>query len=1355
MEEGGEKTKTLQTLSDSLRGELDLSRKQGRSLELDLVAARQELQLTRQEVELLSQVGGAALPGVTELLELSRSVGSVRRQYQEMRHETVKEINKLKVEMAEKARQVSTACLEVYSSSQYIRDSQGNTVLVGDIKECWEKLERVKLEKKVEEERGDQLEEEKVQAVRELRMVERKMEDLKLTVEELRRQRVETKDSTEERTPSRLGNLEAENEMLRSSLADIASMVAAEAEEPPPSPSRPRPVVPMVPGSRAGRPASRRSRSSDSGLVTAAVQASLNSKQAVVYQLQSKVSSLQEKVAEESLTGSEWQAKAREATRELAVKTAELLSAEKETSVSRSMAEMLQARLDKISLELREVSDELSSAKEEIMTLNRKSEENSKLKEILEKKLEELRFELTSKERNQRETEQALNSKEYVIKQLKVESINLKEEISSLKERLVSVEKDQERLEMERTDKETTISQEKKIRNETTIEVRKLQEQETILLEQIAQKETFELKLKEDMVANEATIQSLKTEILDYEKKLSDKDLELSHLTLAVAEKEKIRSDSDNALKQLRREKNDLANQVTSISLRKDALEDEFVHVRVEYKELKEQIELLHKTYTLASARNDQLADQLTQSEKQGKELELRVKTFGSELEREMVESEDWRLECEALEQRNKELEEENDKKGESVKQLNLSIVALKSKLLEVSRQLSELREKTETENDVEKRRMEKNMKKLKEEHNNSLRDLEDEMELMKQKMERKRLADLNNIRDGFKSEKDRLEEEIDYLTQQVDNLKARSNESFVIAENSRATAEKLARTEESLAEEKILHLNSNIDQLKKELLNERKQNQQNLTLEGETKRNLEDQVQSLKRKQDSEETAFSSKKEAYEKEIRKLKNEKLRTNQELSDLRMQSKISENNTEDLKAKLDSIKEEKQKIEIETVNYKSVISSLETKVTEKNLKIQEKILEKHKEVEMLEKRIESYETNEKMLREELEDLKETYERIQDDAGRSSSPQILESKISELNLELDLLRRRLTETDGGREREEKVVTELRRKLHSVEFERNKLKNNLAELREQVELDNEVKETAARALQNSLLESRERERKLEDLRHRLEMELNMKNQEQQELLVKVHSGEKQRQDMSERISRLEQSEAAQQFKLSSLSSLLTQPGLGPSSSSRSATPVRGRVRLRSGGGETNMDIDTLRNRIRDLVTRLEKADKEKEELHGRVDMLKLANENLVLNTGRLEEEKEGAEDKLRSCELQLQKLESKVSVNDQSLAEREESVEQLKIQVREADRKVREISHQLEDSNQRRLDLEEMEKELRSKEKRAKMDSSRLGGSLRDVEEELEKIQREKMLLGEEVNRLHSVLRDKEETIKVIKS
>ena len=112
MEEGGEKIKTLHTLTDSLREELDICREAAHRAEAQTEAARQELSLSRQEVDLLSREGGAPVQGVGELLELSRSVASVRRQYQEMRHETVKEMNKLKVEMAERARKVSTACLQ-------------------------------------------------------------------------------------------------------------------------------------------------------------------------------------------------------------------------------------------------------------------------------------------------------------------------------------------------------------------------------------------------------------------------------------------------------------------------------------------------------------------------------------------------------------------------------------------------------------------------------------------------------------------------------------------------------------------------------------------------------------------------------------------------------------------------------------------------------------------------------------------------------------------------------------------------------------------------------------------------------------------------------------------------------------------------------------------------------------------------------------------------------------------------------------------------------------------------------------------------------------------------------------------
>ena len=43
---------------------------------------------------------GAGVPGLEMVLELSRGVATVWRQYQEMRHETVKEINHMKIEMA-------------------------------------------------------------------------------------------------------------------------------------------------------------------------------------------------------------------------------------------------------------------------------------------------------------------------------------------------------------------------------------------------------------------------------------------------------------------------------------------------------------------------------------------------------------------------------------------------------------------------------------------------------------------------------------------------------------------------------------------------------------------------------------------------------------------------------------------------------------------------------------------------------------------------------------------------------------------------------------------------------------------------------------------------------------------------------------------------------------------------------------------------------------------------------------------------------------------------------------------------------------------------------------------------------
>ena len=97
--------KTAETLAGALRAELAEVRDTGAGQEAELQHARQELRLARQEVDLL-RVGaaGAGVPGLEEVLELSRGVATVRRQYQEMRHETVKEIYHMKIEMAGKAR---------------------------------------------------------------------------------------------------------------------------------------------------------------------------------------------------------------------------------------------------------------------------------------------------------------------------------------------------------------------------------------------------------------------------------------------------------------------------------------------------------------------------------------------------------------------------------------------------------------------------------------------------------------------------------------------------------------------------------------------------------------------------------------------------------------------------------------------------------------------------------------------------------------------------------------------------------------------------------------------------------------------------------------------------------------------------------------------------------------------------------------------------------------------------------------------------------------------------------------------------------------------------------------------------
>ena len=108
-------------------------------------------------------------------------------------------------------------------------------------------------------------------------------------------------------------------------------------------------------------------------------------------------------------------------------------------------------------------------------------------------------------------------------------------------------------------------------------------------------------------------------------------------------------------------------------------------------------------------------------------------------------------------------------------------------------------------------------------------------------------------------------------------------------------------------------------------------------------------------------------------------------------------------------------------------------------------------------------------------------------------------------------------------------------------------------------------------------------------------------------------------------------------------------------------------GRSRIR----DSSRDLETS---LREVMSRSERGEREREELYSKLESLRLSNDAQVAAGAKLEEEKAVAEEKLVSCQLQLQKLERQVEGRDQSLGEREEELEKLRREVREEEKRSR---------------------------------------------------------------------------------
>ena len=718
-------------------------------------------------------------------------------------------------------------------------------------------------------------------------------------------------------------------------------------------------------------------------------------------------------------------------------------------------------------------SVELDNLRGKISELNVAAER--RLVEMKDLKAEEevREEELRSRAREVREKTTALEAAQRLV-------LELREEGTGLKERLVAVEREQDRLDKEKTEAETVITEEKRISSSTAIEVQRIKKREEVLIEQVRQQETEDRKLREELVTGELAIAALKEEIIEYERRLGEKETEMARLRLEVQERLKAKEDSDTTLKKTRKERNELSNQITSITLKKDALEDEAVHLRIEVQELREQIEVVQLQLVAAVQGREQMGERLNAREREVKDMKGRLETAELEVEREVERNEDWRVQLEAEESRGKELRDEIKRRNEEIDDLNRQVIAMKTKVFEMNRKASEQQEEQELNLTKELKKMGKKVKQAKDENSQQVREHEEEVREMQERLETRRQDELAKLSTSFNQERERLEEEVDFLTQQVETLRNRSNESILIAENSRSTAERLAKSEEGLSSTRIIELTSTVDSLRKELITERREGSERLAKEHQEHQELQIELRKAKNRLEEETSRWKEERDMLNLEVEKVKEERRRHGEEVSTMRGNFRNAEEALEISKRKLAKTEKEKEDLNETIENHKVKIHSLEERITERNQKLQNTINDKHREVDTLEKKVEVLEKSEKTLINEIEEVKMTQVKNTFDETDSvfSENRKLQNKITEISLELEILRRRDEVDNKGFE--DIKIAELKRRLDDEERRCVKLEEELAEERRESELDMEAKESQVVALQESLIELRERERR-----------------------------------------------------------------------------------------------------------------------------------------------------------------------------------------------------------------------------------------------------------------------------------
>ena len=401
---------------------MEVSRSLAKNLELELSKSHDQTQRLRRD-NVKSEVVG-------DVDSTLRSLTLLRREYTNLKLSSVRDLGAMKVQLSNMARLTSSACLEVNNNLNIVRDSRGVEVRVGSLTEVYQKYQNVKQEKEDLEDAVETLE-------RDLEVAEKKVRNLEQREPTFERVEVKQEQTTDPLRIVKLGKLEGENLLLRSSLQDIASMVEGTKLLRPVTPlrSRTRPSTPSRPMSRRRT----RSLSSDSMESTvAAVQSALNRNQVEAHDLTTKLSAVQDKLNQVTSSEARWEARSKDLDQQLAAAKIQLDSHRLQETEQTEEMEALNSKLKTLKTEHDETMTKFRQIKSELDTSQKANKEYAFSSTKLEKKnskfssdnirLEEKVLKLVDE---LREAGLLISQLERVGSSLREESVELREHINT------------------------------------------------------------------------------------------------------------------------------------------------------------------------------------------------------------------------------------------------------------------------------------------------------------------------------------------------------------------------------------------------------------------------------------------------------------------------------------------------------------------------------------------------------------------------------------------------------------------------------------------------------------------------------------------------------------------------------------------------------------------------------------------------------------------------------------------------------------------------------------------------------------------------------------------------------------